>query len=87
MEIFLFWLAFSFAVAFIAGYRGRSGFVWFFLSVLLSPLLSLLLVLVLKDLTNEPNGTSHVKCPDCREFILKDARVCKHCGYRLLVVE
>lgn len=23
-----------------------------------------------------------IKCPDCREKILKDARVCKHCGYR-----
>lgn len=22
------------------------------------------------------------KCPECAEMILKDARVCKHCGYR-----
>lgn len=25
------------------------------------------------------SGT-HVKCPDCRELILSDARKCKHCG-------
>jgi hypothetical protein len=22
------------------------------------------------------------KCPDCAEYILAEARVCKHCGYR-----
>ncbi len=27
---------------------------------------------------------THVKCPDCAEPILKEARVCKHCGLRLL---
>lgn len=27
-------------------------------------------------------SSKHIKCPDCREKILKDARVCKHCGYR-----
>lgn len=27
---------------------------------------------------------THIKCPDCRELILKDARVCKHCGCKLI---
>lgn len=27
---------------------------------------------------------THVKCPDCREFVMRDARVCKHCGCRLV---
>jgi rRNA maturation protein Nop10 len=26
---------------------------------------------------------THLKCPDCREFVLKDARKCKHCGCAL----
>lgn len=26
---------------------------------------------------------SHVKCPDCRELVLSDARKCKHCGCAL----
>ena len=34
--------------------------------------------------TSEPTLETHIKCPDCREFILKDARVCKHCGCKLL---
>lgn len=27
---------------------------------------------------------THVKCPDCREVILRDARKCKHCGCKLI---
>lgn len=27
-----------------------------------------------------PSPDTHVRCPDCREFVLMDARKCKHCG-------
>lgn len=30
-----------------------------------------------------PTPETHVRCPDCRELVLRDARVCKHCGLRL----
>ena len=33
---------------------------------------------------SKPNANTHVKCPDCRELILKDARKCKHCGCILI---
>lgn len=26
---------------------------------------------------------THVRCPECRELVLKDARRCKHCGVSL----
>ena len=32
---------------------------------------------------SKPNEDTHVKCPDCRELVLKDARKCKHCGCNL----
>lgn len=32
----------------------------------------------------KPNAATHRKCPDCRELVLHDARVCKHCGCRLI---
>jgi hypothetical protein len=35
-------------------------------------------------LNSRPNINTHVKCPDCRELILKDARKCKHCGCNLI---
>lgn len=30
-----------------------------------------------------PSTDTHVKCPDCAELVLKEARKCKHCGLTL----
>ena len=30
------------------------------------------------------NPRTHVKCPDCRELVLADAKKCKHCGTALV---
>lgn len=33
-----------------------------------------------------PNGETpqtHVRCPDCKELVLRQARVCKHCKCKL----
>lgn len=87
VEIFLFWFIFAIVVGVFASGRGRSFFGWFLLSLFITPVLTLLLVLALKNLkeaANEPNAKTHVKCPDCRELVLKDARVCKHCGCKLI---
>lgn len=32
----------------------------------------------------DPTPETHIKCPDCRELVLKDARKCKHCGCHLV---
>ena len=34
--------------------------------------------------TAAPNPQTHVRCPDCAEFVLREARVCKHCGATLV---
>lgn len=31
-----------------------------------------------------PTGDTHVKCPDCAELVKREARVCKHCGCKLV---
>jgi hypothetical protein len=31
-----------------------------------------------------PTPESHVRCPECRELVFKDAKVCKHCNARLV---
>ena len=31
-----------------------------------------------------PTPNTHIRCPDCRELVLKDARVCKHCQAKLV---
>jgi hypothetical protein len=49
MELILLWVVFAVVVGIAAGVRGRSGFGWFILSLLLSPLIGLILVLVLPN--------------------------------------
>lgn len=33
-----------------------------------------------------PTPQTHVLCPDCKELVRKEARVCKHCGCKLVPV-
>lgn len=53
MEYVFFWIVFCIVVAIIAKNKGRSGIAWFLLSLLISPLLALILVLVLKPAVEE----------------------------------
>ncbi len=86
MEYGLLWFGLAFVVAVYAARRGRSGSGWFILSVLISPLLAGLLCLAVgpKKTDEGPSPDTHVKCPDCRELVLRDARRCKHCGCSLI---
>lgn len=89
MEFIGLWFIGAVVVGVMAAAFGRTGFGWFLLACLFSPLLMGFLVLVLprvgataaKDELGQlitPN--THVRCPDCRELVRKDARKCKHCG-------
>jgi Short C-terminal domain len=49
VEIFIVWLVLAAGVGFLADSRGRSGFGFFLLSALLSPLLGLIVVLVIAN--------------------------------------
>lgn len=85
MEIVIGWFIFSFIAGIIAGSRGRSGIGYFLLSIILSPLIGIVLALALPAINpNAPNPKTHVRCPDCRELVLNDARKCKHCGCALV---
>lgn len=87
MEFGFLYLGLCIAVAFLAAKRGRSGLGWFVLSLVISPLLGFVFLLVLRDLSaqsGQPTPETHVRCPDCRELVLKDASKCKHCGCKLV---
>lgn len=86
MEVFAIWFLASILVGLFSASRGRGSGNWFVLSMLLSPLIGLIFVLLLPNLKEAPNPTTHVKCPDCAELVLKEAKVCKHCGCRLVPV-
>lgn len=80
MELVMVLLLFGFVAMLIANSRGRSGGHWFLLGCLLGPFA--LLVAFLPSLKVNPNalsGKTHVPCPECKEPILCEASVCKHC--------
>ncbi|MEZ9862479.1 hypothetical protein [Vibrio breoganii] len=79
------WVILSIVVGFIASGRGRSGFGYFFLSLIITPLLTLVILLVIG--TNEKkieedqlSSGTFKKCSDCAELVKIEAKVCKHCG-------
>lgn len=86
MEILLLWLAFAITSAIVAASRGRSGFGWFLLGCIFG-FFALIVVALLPSKKRDPNAPTpetHVKCPDCRELVIRDARKCKHCGVSLI---
>jgi hypothetical protein len=58
MEIIVIWVGFSLLAGHVAGRKNRSAGLWFLLSLLLSPLLGLIAVLILPDLTPLPAADS-----------------------------
>jgi len=41
----------------------------------------------LQQVEPTPTPESHVRCPECKELVRKDAKVCKHCGTKLIPEE
>lgn len=89
MELFIFWTALSIGVGVWATKKGRSGFGWFLFAMILSPVIGAVFVALASDESPEAqekatSHLTHVRCPECRELIRRDARKCKHCGTMLV---
>jgi len=84
--IFFTWIGFSAVVAVAANTRGRNAVAWFFLSLLISPLLAGLLVLALPRVTGEDLIRKR-PCPFCAEPIRLEATICPHCRTPLPAAE
>ncbi len=71
------WLLLSYAVMIYAEKKGRSRIGFFFLSLLLSPLIALVLLAVGPS---NPQGMGLRKCPQCAEWVKTEALKCRFCG-------
>lgn len=87
MELVFTWFFFALLVGIFAGSRGRGGISWFFISIIISPLLAFLLVLVMAPLGEQRTrreveaGRAKV-CPQCAEEVKPAAKVCRFCGHK-----
>jgi len=88
VELFLFWVVLSGVAGYVASTKGRSAGGFFFLALVLSPLVGLIAAgfaksaLAIEEATVREGYLSQTmrRCPACKEPILRIAVKCKHCG-------
>ena len=68
-------LLFAFLAAYIAERRNRRAWLWGVLTFLFSPLVILVLLALPRVPLRKP-------CPECKEMVLADAKLCRYCGHR-----
>jgi Na+/H+-dicarboxylate symporter len=82
------WLIFAVLVGVYASSKGRSGFGFFLIAALLSPLIGFIIALVVSPIgskveQNALEAGDMKKCPSCAELVKIEAKLCKHCRTEL----
>ncbi|EMW2000161.1 MULTISPECIES: zinc ribbon domain-containing protein [Morganellaceae] len=69
----IFWILLSIIIGCVAASKDRSFLGWCLLSLVISPLISLIILLIVGE-------GNYAICPKCKEKVKSEASICKHCG-------
>ena len=86
MELFFFWLIMAAVVALVASAKGRSGGLWFVYGLVIWPIALIHAVVITKDVAaieKEKQKEGKMRCPNCADWVYKEAKTCPHCQYQL----
>lgn len=80
------WIVLSVAIGYFATNKGRDPGRWFVISLITSPLLAGIFLLISSDISEQEalKDGELKKCTFCAESIKKQAIKCKHCGADLV---
>lgn len=72
------WIVCVITVAMAAEERGRNGGAWALLAILFGPV-ALVMLIAFPESIRSPGSKRFQQCPECREWVRRDARRCKYC--------
>jgi hypothetical protein len=84
LELAIAYIFFAVLVGAFATLIKRSGLIWFLISLLISPLLAFIALVVFgrPALPGIIAGFGEKTCPKCAEKIKKKATICRYCGHK-----